>query len=82
MISVALKYTPDVDRAPIILASGRGNLGMEIKRIAELHKIPTVADEQLAETLSQFPTGKEIPESLYKAVAVVFQFLYTLERKI
>ena len=82
MIAVALKFLPDEDSAPIIVASGAGFLGEKINEIALASHVPVVKDEALSSTLVKLPIGEEIPETLYKSVAVVFSFLYKLENEL
>ena len=40
------------------------------------NKIPIKKDEDLIELLSQIDIDKEIPGSMYKAVAEIFSFIY------
>lgn len=82
MKAVALMFLPDKNSAPVVVASGAGFLGNKIEEIAKANQVPIVKDEFLASTLLQVPIGQEIPESLYKAVAVVFGFLYKLENEL
>ncbi|HMV45347.1 MAG TPA: EscU/YscU/HrcU family type III secretion system export apparatus switch protein [Leptospiraceae bacterium] len=82
MNAVALKFIPEKDNAPRVIASGSGFLGDKIHQIAELNQVPILQDETLASSLLQVPVGKEIPEALYKSVAVVFSFLYKLENEL
>jgi FlhB-like protein len=82
MIGVALKYLPDEDLAPRIVASGEGLFGSKILELARIHKVPVVKDSNLAKSLVQLPVGEEIPENLYKAVAAVFSFIYNLENEL
>jgi len=82
MNAVALMFLPDKNSAPVVVASGAGFLGNKIEEIAKANQVPIVKDEILASTLLQVPIGQEIPESLYKAVAVVFGFLYKLENEL
>ncbi|MBP6740937.1 MAG: EscU/YscU/HrcU family type III secretion system export apparatus switch protein [Leptospiraceae bacterium] len=82
MIAVALKFLPEKDSAPIVVASGSGFLGERISEIAMANDVPIVKDEGLSSTLLRVPVGQEIPETLYKSVAVVFSFLYKLENEL
>mgnify|MGYP003405074473 CR=1 FL=1 len=82
MKAVALMFLPDKNSAPVVVASGAGFLGNKIEEIAKANQVPIVKDEFLASTLLQVPIGQEIPEPLYKAVAVVFGFLYKLENEL
>lgn len=74
-LGIALKFVPEKNKGPLILASGEGLLGDKIRSIAEKHKVPIVEDPPLAQALSPLPVGKEIPENLYRAVAGVFAFV-------
>ena len=53
------------------------NLAMEILKAKE-NNIPIKKDEDLIELLSQINIDKEIPDSMYKAVAEIFSFIYDL----
>jgi len=44
--------------------------------------VPIVKDKDLSSTLLRVPVGQEIPETLYKSVAVVFSFLYKIENEL
>jgi flagellar biosynthesis protein len=72
--AAALRYSSELP-APIILASGRGELAASIKNIAREHGIALVADPQLAETLIELDVGSLIPESLYEVVAEILVFV-------
>ncbi|TGL59419.1 hypothetical protein EHQ64_15085 [Leptospira sarikeiensis] len=74
-LGIALKFTPNENKGPMVLAKGEGFLGEKIKRIAKNHGVPIVEDRVLAEALTPVPIGQEIPENLYRAVASVFAFV-------
>ncbi len=78
--AVALRYDIDRDKAPLILASGRGPVADEILRIAEDNKIPLYEDPELAKLLSKLEMDTEIPAELYTLVAEVLFFVYKLDR--
>ncbi len=82
MISVALKFLPEKDIAPKIIASGEGFLGDKIYQIAKKKNIPIHKDPILSKALSNLPIDSEIPVSLYKAVALVFAFVYKIENRL
>lgn len=77
---VALRYDVEKDKAPLILASGRGPVADEIVRIAEENKIPLYEDPELAKLLSKLELDAEIPPELYVLVAEVLFFVYKLDR--
>lgn len=79
--AVALKYEMQKDNAPKITAKGKGATASNIIKIAKENKIPIQKDEDLVELLSQIDIDKEIPTSMYKAVAEIFSFIYDLANK-
>ena len=78
--AVALKYDVKKDRAPKILASGRGSMAEEILRLAEENQIPFYEDKTLATLLAKLKFDEEIPPQLYTVVAEVLAFAYQLEK--
>lgn len=74
--AVALTY--DQQRAPYLSAKGKGLVAEEIIRIAAEHGIVIHEDPALVEMLSLLQLGQDIPESLYKAIAEVIAFAYSL----
>ena len=76
--AVALQYDITKDNAPKITAKGKGETASNIIKIAKENKIPIKKDEDLIELLSQLDIDKEIPASMYKAVAEIFSFIYDL----
>ncbi|MBU1027187.1 MAG: EscU/YscU/HrcU family type III secretion system export apparatus switch protein [Candidatus Margulisbacteria bacterium] len=77
---VALRYDMDRDRAPLILATGRGAVADEILRIADDNQIPLYEDPELAKLLAKLEMDTEIPPELYTLVAEVLFFVYKLDR--
>lgn len=78
-IAVALEY--DGDNAPRVTASGHHEVADKIIELAKRHGVPLQQDKELVEILAQLPTGEEIPEELYRAVAEVIAFAYVLTGK-
>lgn len=76
--AVALKYDILKDSAPKIIAKGKGTTASNIIKVAKENNIPIKKDEDLIELLSQIDIDKEIPDSMYKAVAEIFSFIYDL----
>jgi len=79
-MAVALRYDVDKDKAPLILATGRGPMADEILRLADENKIPLYEDPELAKLLSKLEMDREIPPELYTLVAEVLFFIYKLDR--
>ncbi len=80
--AVALRYKPDKDNAPIVLAKGMDELALRIVRVAEESKVAVIENVALARSLySGAELGREIPAELYGAVAEVLVYLYRLGNK-
>ena len=79
--AVALQYDIEKDSAPIVTAKGQGTTASNIIKIAKDNNIPIQKDENLIELLSKIDIDKEIPNSMYKAVAEIFSFIYKLSKK-
>ena len=77
---VALRYDIDRDRAPLVLATGRGAVADEILRVAEDNKIPLYEDPELAKLLAKLELDTEVPPELYTLVAEVLFFVFRLDR--
>jgi flagellar biosynthesis protein len=78
--AVAMRYDVETDKAPLILASGRGAIADEILRVAEENKIPLYENRDLANILAKLEIDTEIPAQLYVLVAEVLFFVYKLDR--
>ena len=77
--AVALRYRPEEDFAPIVLAKGRDNVAMKIVEIAEEHKIAVIENVPLARALyAEAELNQFIPPSLYEAVAEVLVYIFRL----
>ena len=72
--AVALHYNEDLP-APIVLASGKGEIAEAIKRIARENGVPLVADPDLAASLIELDVNALIPESLYEVIANLLVFV-------
>lgn len=79
--AVALRYNKTKEKAPRVIAKGQGKTAENIIQIAELYNLPIKKDEDLIELLAKVELDKEIPDSLYKAVAEVFAFVYKITKK-
>ena len=80
--AAALRYIPEQDTAPRIVAKGTGYIAEKILSIAKEHNIPLRDDPQLIEVLSALDLYQEIPPDLYKAVAEVLAFVYKMTKKV
>ena len=79
--AVALKYDVGSPDAPKILAMGRGHMAAQIIERANNAKVTIFQNPLLARALYfSSEIGKEIPERLYQAVAVVLAYIYRVDQ--
>ena len=78
--AVALKYDTETSAymAPYVTAKGKDALALKIIEIAEQHGVFITEDRPLARELYEtVEIGQEIPNTLFKAVAVVISDMFT-----
>jgi len=81
-IAVALKYDESAMAAPVVCAKGQRLIAKKIRRIAEEAGVPIVENPPLAQALYKSTrVGDPIPIELYKAVAEVLAYVYSLRRQ-
>ena len=80
--AVALRYDQDKNKAPQVIAKGKGHLALKIVEIAEAHDVYCMENPPLARALyGQVDLGREIPYELYDAVAEVLTVVYREKNK-
>jgi flagellar biosynthesis protein FlhB len=73
-IACALRYDEkEGDSAPVVVASGEGELAARIAQAAHDHGVPVVRNAPLARALVELEPGQAIPEVLYQAVAEILR---------
>ncbi len=78
--AVALRYKPELDGAPIVVARGRGATAEAIRALARENEVPILSYPQLARAVYfTTRTGHVIREDLYLAVATVLAFVFNLD---
>lgn len=79
-LAVAIKYEPEVNRAPIVLAKGEDYLAQKIRELAKENQIEIVENKPLARMLyTNVDVGSEIPPELYQAVAEILAMVYNMK---
>jgi flagellar biosynthetic protein FlhB len=74
--SVALRYLPESDAAPICLAKGVDDLAMRIREKAKEHNVPLVENVALARALfATVEVDETVPREHFEAVAKVIGFV-------
>ena len=76
----ALRYSPDENQSPKIIALGKGSIGERILEAAKENNIPVFRDANLAHTLNKLSIGEEIPSELYGIVAEILVFVSNLDK--
>ena len=79
--AVALRYDETQDRAPKLVAKGKGLLAEQIIALAREHQVHVQEDRDLVAALSVLEVNAEIPEALYRAVAEVLAFVYQVNQR-
>ncbi len=72
--AVALKYDPEKNGAPVVVASGMGYMAERITEAAMEAGVPIYEDDSLATLLNQVKLGASIPEELYQAVVEIYLY--------
>jgi len=70
--AVALRYEMNQNKAPIVIASGYGEIAERIIHIGEKHGIPIYQDDQASSILCMLKLGQSIPEELYSLIATLY----------
>lgn len=79
--AVALRYDDGRMGAPRVIAKGADVLAQQIRLVAGTHHIPLVEAPPLARALyATTEVGREIPASLFVAVAQVLAYVYQLKQ--
>lgn len=80
--AVALRYKPETDNAPIVLAKGQDELALRIVKTAEDAGVAVMENVSLARALyAQADLEREIPPDLYGAVAEVLVYVFKLNQE-
>jgi flagellar biosynthetic protein FlhB len=79
-VAVALRYDPAEMGAPRVVAKGTEARAERIKQIARQNGVPIVERRALARALFRsVKVGAEIPAALYRAVAEILAYIYSLQ---
>ena len=70
--AVALKYNPALNYAPLVVASGMGELAKKKLNIADENGVPIYRDDSAAALLVMLGAGEHVPPELYKVVAAIY----------
>ena len=80
--AVAIRYNPDKNNAPVVVAKGAGYVALHIIGCAEDNDVTMVENKPLARALyEKVELDREIPPDFYSAVAEILAFVYNLKNK-
>lgn len=80
--AVALRYDPKEHDAPVVVAKGQDYVALKIKEVAKKHGVYIVENKPLAQMLyKSTEIGQAIPPELFRAVAEVLAFVYSVKGK-
>jgi flagellar biosynthesis protein len=79
--AVALRYDPEKDQAPVVIAQGRGYIAQRIRELARESGVPLKEDSELVEYLMALDLYEEIPPELYAVIAEILAFIYSMDKK-
>ncbi len=78
--AAVLVYKQGEIQAPRFVAKGRGRLAARIREVAKENRVPLVENPPLARSLFQeLDLGQYVPPELFKAVAEVLAYVYSLK---
>ncbi len=80
-LAAAIKYDPKKHDAPVVAAKGSGLIAEKIISLAKKHSIPIREDAALVQVLARLDLDSQIPAELYRAVAEVLAFVYSLNER-
>ncbi|MCV6587870.1 MAG: EscU/YscU/HrcU family type III secretion system export apparatus switch protein [Marinobacterium sp.] len=78
--AVAIHYDAEKG-APRVTAKGQGLIAEQIIELAEQHSVHIHESPELVDVLVRLELGEEIPEALYRAIAEIIAFTYSLKSK-
>ncbi len=80
--AVALRYDMSGMEAPVVVAKGARKMAEKIRNLATEHNVPIVQKPELARALYRsIEVGHGVPEHLFRAVAEVLSFVYSIDRR-
>jgi flagellar biosynthetic protein FlhB len=81
--SVALKYDPDQNEAPIVVAKGVNEAALRIRELARENDVVILPNPPLARVLfDTVEVDEAVPAEHYKAVAEVISYVFRLKGKL
>ena len=80
--AVALRYRVEEDMAPVVIASGYGQIADKIIGIAEEKGIPVFKDDSAASMLCMLEVGRNVPTELYEVIAAIYMQILSVSQQV
>jgi flagellar biosynthetic protein FlhB len=80
-LAIAVRYDAKEMDSPVVIAKGADLIALKIREIAAEHKVPIVENPPVARLLHKLDLGEHIPENLFKAIAEILAYVYSLKGK-
>lgn len=81
-LAVAIRYQPETMNAPCVIAKGAGFIAERIKEIARNSGVLVIENKAVAQVLYKMVAVEQtIPINLYKAIAEILAYVYSLKQK-
>ncbi|MFA5524455.1 MAG: EscU/YscU/HrcU family type III secretion system export apparatus switch protein [Tissierellales bacterium] len=80
-VAVALKYDAEKNKAPYVIAKGKGVVADNIIEKGFEEGVNIIEDKVLVDQLVKLELTEEIPEELYTAVAEILSFIFSLDKE-
>ncbi|OQY18218.1 MAG: flagellar biosynthesis protein FlhB [Desulfobacteraceae bacterium 4572_35.1] len=80
-LSIAIRYEMGKMDAPVVVAKGADHLAMKIRELAREHDVPLVENVVVARALYKVDIGAVVPEQMFKAVAEILAYVYSLKKR-
>lgn len=79
--AAVIRHKEEIDKAPIVIASGKGYVAQKIIEKAKEHEIPIQEDPMLVSNLIDMDLGDNIPPQLYSVIAEILLMIEELEKQ-
>jgi len=79
--AVALRYRDGVDAAPVVAATGHGEVAERIIETASRAGVPLREDPDLAQALAHLDIDDLVPPELYRVIAEVMAWAYRMNQR-
>ena len=79
--AVALKYDMEKNRAPKLVAKGKGHGAENILEAAKKGQVPVYQNKSLVNRLMALELDKGIPTELYTTVAEILAYVYRIDKR-